>query len=88
MNLITRAYISMVTRRDAFLASLHEEKSLRDDERGVAPIVATILILLIVILMVAVFYEKISEYFSALIEKIFGTNGTNAGSMNTSDFGG
>lgn len=82
MNLITRAYISMVTRRDAFL------ESLRDDERGVAPIVATILILLIVILMVAVFYEKISEYFSDLMDKIFGTKGTNAGSMNTSDFGG
>ena len=88
MNLFTRAYISMVTRRDAFLESLHEEKSLREDERGVAPIVATILILLIVILMVAVFYKQISGWFSEMMAKIFGTGGTNAGSMNTSDFGG
>lgn len=86
MNLFTRAYISMVTRRDAFLDSLHEEKSLREDERGVAPIVATILILLIVILMVAVFYKQISEWFSDMMGKIFGTDGTNAGSMDTDDF--
>ncbi|MBQ8509979.1 MAG: hypothetical protein IJ493_08750 [Clostridia bacterium] len=82
MNLITRACIALNTRVQAF------KENLKNDERGVSAIVATIILLLIVILMAAVFYEQISTYFSDMMDKIFNTNGTNAGSMNTGDFGG
>lgn len=82
MNLITRAYIATNTRINAF------KESLKNDERGVSAIVATIILMLIVILMAAVFYKQISQWFSDMMAKIFGTSGTNAGSMNTGDFGG
>ena len=65
MNLFTRAYISLKTR------ALKFKEDLKSDERGVSAIVATILILLIVVLMAAVFWDTISEWFSETMTKIF-----------------
>ncbi len=71
MNLLTRAYISMKTRSLAF------KEDLQNDERGVGAIVATVLILLICVLMIAVFYDELSKWFSGMMEKIFGENSGN-----------
>ena len=75
-NLIRRAYINMNSKKEAF----------KNDERGVSAIVATVLLLLIVVLMAAVFYDTIAEWFSEMMEKIFGT--ADSGNFNTGDFGG
>ncbi len=76
-NLIRRAYIAMNTKK----AALAE---LKNDERGVSAIVATVLLLLIVVLMAAVFYDTIAEWFSTMMEKIFST--ADAGNYGTGDF--
>ena len=73
-NLIRRAYINMNSKKEAF----------KNDERGVSDIVATVLLLLIVVLMAAVFYDTIAEWFSTMMEKIFSTG--DAGNFNTGDF--
>ncbi|MBQ7983068.1 MAG: hypothetical protein IJ302_05840 [Clostridia bacterium] len=65
-NLIRRAYITMNTKKAAFAAEL------KNDERGVSAIVATVLLLLIVVLMAAVFYDTIAEWFSETMGKVLG----------------
>lgn len=67
MDLIKRAYIAAKTRAITF------RESFKYDERGVSAIVATLLILLIVVLMAAVFWDTISEWFSEIMDKIFDT---------------
>ncbi len=47
-------------------------KSLYEDERGISPIIATVLILLFVVLLAVVFWENISEWFEALWDRILG----------------
>ena len=80
MNLLTRAYISMKTR------ALKFKEDLKSDELGVSAIVATILILLIVVLMAAVFWDTISKWFSDTMKKIFDTADPNQ--FNEGDLGG
>ncbi|MBQ2708356.1 MAG: hypothetical protein IJF67_08815 [Clostridia bacterium] len=79
-KLIRRAYITMNTRKAAIAAEL------KNDERGVSAIVATVLLLLIVVLMAAVFYDTIAEWFSEMMEKIFDT--ADPQGMGEPDFGG
>lgn len=69
-NLMTKLYIGAATKLDAAKTKLAE------DERGVAPIVATILIMLIVVLLVAVFYDKLSAWFKEMMDKIFDPGNT------------
>ncbi len=78
-NFMTRAYLAMRIKAECFM------QDLKNDERGVGPLVATILIMLIVVLMVAVFWEKISTWFSEMMDKIFNTG--SAGQFNTDDLG-
>ena len=61
-NLIRRAYININTKKEA----------VKNDERGVSAIVATVLLLLIVVLMAAVFYETIAEWFSTTMSRVLG----------------
>lgn len=46
--------------------------SLKRDETGVSALVATVLLLVIVVALAAVFWDAINEWFTATIEKIFG----------------
>lgn len=82
-NLIRRAYIAMNTKKAEAKAALSEMKN---DERGVSAIVATVLLLLIVVLMAAVFYDTIAGWFSSMMEKIFGE--ADPDKYGTGDFGG
>ncbi len=77
-NLIRRAYISMNT------GIMNFKENLKKDESGVSAIVATILILLIVVLMAAVFYDTISKWFKEMMAKIFDT--ADPGKYGTGDF--
>lgn len=45
---------------------------LKQDETGVSAIVATILLILIVVLLAAVFWQYISEWFESMWTKITG----------------
>lgn len=73
-NLLTKLYIGTVTKIEA--AKAKSKENLMSDERGVAPIVATILIVLIVVLLVAVFYDKLSVWFKTTMDSIFDEAGT------------
>ena len=41
-------------------------EELRDDERGVSNIVATVILILIVVLLAALFWDKLKSYFDTL----------------------
>lgn len=47
-------------------------EELKQDETGVSAIVATILLILIVVLLAALFWGKISEWFETMWTKITG----------------
>ncbi len=51
----------------------------RKDEMGVSPLVATVLILLITVLLCAVFWKAIQNWWNDVADKIFGSDG--AGSI-------
>lgn len=67
-ELITRAYVAAEIRINAFKQNL---RNFRNDERGVGAMVATIIIMLIVVLLAAVFWDEISKWFNGMMEKIF-----------------
>lgn len=46
------------------------------DETGVSSIVATVLLILIVVLLAALFWDKISQWFNDTWEKILGQSDT------------
>lgn len=45
----------------------------KQEERGVSAFVATILLILIAVLLSAMFWDKLREWFEMLWEKIFGS---------------
>lgn len=47
-------------------------ESFRSDERGVSPIVATVLTILIAVLLAAIFWTKIQEWFTAIWANVMG----------------
>ena len=48
----------------------------KKDETGVSSIVATVLLILIVVLLAALFWDKISQWFNDTWEKILGHSDT------------
>ena len=48
----------------------------KKDETGVSSIVATVLLILIVVLLAALFWDKISQWFNDTWEKILGQSDT------------
>ncbi len=71
MGIVGRALIAGKIRTAAFF------ESFSDDERGVSAIIATVLILVIVVALVAIFWDKISAWFSELWNKIVGNETVN-----------
>ena len=60
----------MAVKGQCFLASL------KNDERGVSPIVATILTILIVALLAAIFWKYISQFFEDIWNRIINQTDT------------
>lgn len=65
-NLFDRMYIGLTNRVNRFV------NSFKEDERGVSSFVATILLILIVVLLCAIFWEYISQWFETMWNKITG----------------
>lgn len=68
MNILDRAYISAKIKAEKFKESAHEFFT---SERGVSNIVATILILLIVVILVGIFFDKLAAFVTKLFAEIF-----------------
>lgn len=58
------------------------KSDLRNDERGVSPIVATVLLILIVVLLVGVFWGALSGWFTELWNSIVGNTPSQTMSVN------
>lgn len=74
-KLLDSMYIGAKMRFENFL------EELRSDEAGVSSIVATVLLILIVILLVGIFWDKLQTYFSSLWDKVTGADVPTAPSM-------
>jgi len=68
MNIFDRAYLTMQQKFNNFKEDVKEFMA---SQSGVSNVVATILILLIVVILVGVFFNKLKEFVNGLFEKIF-----------------
>ena len=66
LEVLDRMYIDAQIRWNNFW------NELKKDETGVSSIVATVLLILIVVLLAALFWDKIQEWFNDTWEKITG----------------
>lgn len=66
MNFLDGMYINIKNRVSNFFYEL------KNEEHGVSAIVATVLLILIVVLLAALFWETIKEWFDTTMEKILG----------------
>ena len=67
-NVIDRMYIGMMNRVNQFI------EDFSNDERGVSYFVATIIMILIVVLLCAMFFDNIKTYFNDLWARILGAD--------------
>lgn len=79
MNLLNYVYIGAKTR---MLRAADSVKTFLASEHGVSGIVVTIIILLIAVLLIAVFWTRLKEWVSGLMDQIFGTSFTDEGLNN------
>lgn len=70
MSFIDNAYIGIKFRTNRFL------RELCSDESGISPFVASILMIVIVVALCAVFWTNISEWFNTMWTKISGDSQT------------
>lgn len=70
MNLLNRLYVGTMLRINNFV------EEFKNDEKGVSSIVATVLLILIVVLLAAIFWESIQTWFSDTWAKIMGKANT------------
>ena len=71
-NLMTRAWVAMETKAYMLKNRVRNfREEFENDERGVGAMVATVIIMLIVVLLAAVFWDSIQEWFDGMMEKIF-----------------
>lgn len=68
MNWIDTKYLNMKIRMEKFVDEFLNK------EQGVSAFVATILLILIVVLLVAVFWKNISKWFDGIWNNITGTS--------------
>ena len=61
---------------DAKIRMANFADQFKKDETGVSSIVATVLLILIVVLLAALFWDKISQWFNDTWEKILGQSDT------------
>ena len=65
---LDRMYIGMMNRVNQFI------EDFSNDERGVSNFVATIIMILIVVLLCAMFFDNIKTYFNDLWARILGAD--------------
>ena len=88
-DLMTRAWVYMDTQKYILKNRMQNfKKEFENDERGVGAMVATIIIMLIVVLLAAVFWDSINKWFTEIMEKIFGKDTGNAGTTFKPDYEG
>ena len=69
MSKLDCMYISAMTK----MAKVKDDiREFMTSEKGVSNIVATIIILLIVVLLIGVFWEKLQEWLTGIMNDIFG----------------
>lgn len=66
MDILSIAYLFCKIRFQHFIDCF------RDDESGVSAIIATVLILVIVVALAAIFWDFIKDFFQGLLDKITG----------------
>ena len=71
MNALDRLYIGAQTRA---LIARERIKEFFTGEDGVSNVVATIIILLIVVLIIGVFWNRLSEWLNGIMDSIFGSD--------------
>jgi len=76
MRLLDSVYISM---RSRMMAARDKMKEFLDAQDGVSNVVATIIILLIVVLLIGVFWGRLKEWVSGLMDTIFSSDFTDDG---------
>ena len=65
---IDRMYLGAKLRLKSFIDDI------RSDERGVSNIVATVILILIVVLLAAIFWKQLTEWFNQLWERVTSTS--------------
>lgn len=74
-RLTTLAYVKTTMAVDSARKKVKEEvESFKNDERGVDGIVVAIILILVVVLLAAIFWDSISALFKSIWEKIFDSN--------------
>lgn len=76
MGMLDRLVISAQNR---MVRAQEEIKEFMTSERGVSNVVATIIILLIVVLIIGIFWDKLQTWLKGMMDTIFGTEITDAG---------
>lgn len=80
MQYLDRMYIAASIKAAALRDKIMKEiKDFYGSEDGVSNVVATIIILLIVVLLIAVFWGRLKEWVSDMMDTIFGTEFTDDG---------
>jgi Flp pilus assembly pilin Flp len=76
MELLDRLYISAQSR---LWRAKDKVKEFMDSQDGVSNVVATIIILLIVVLLIGVFWDRLKTFVGDMMDKIFNTEFTDSG---------
>ncbi len=76
MELLDRLYISVQSR---LWRAKDKVKEFMDSQDGVSNVVATIIILLIVVLLIGVFWDRLKTFVGDMMDKIFNTEFTDSG---------
>lgn len=66
-KMLTKAFVGA----QLFFMNLVDD--IKSDERGVSPVVATVLIILITVLLAGIFWSSLKDWFNTLWERIMGT---------------
>lgn len=76
MNVLDKSYIWLAVRADRVKEDMKEFFTNQD---GVSNVVATIIVLLITVLLIAAFWKQLKTWVSGLMQKIFGTSFDDSG---------
>lgn len=76
MNRLERGYIWLSVRA---IKAKENMKEFWDNQTGVSNVVATIIVLLITVLLVAAFWGQLKEWAQDLMDQIFGTGFNSSG---------
>ena len=88
-DLMTRAWVYMDTQKYILKNRMQNfKKEFENDERGVGAMVATVIIMLIVVLLAAVFWDSIKAWFEDMMKRIFDTGSEGNFEDPTNQYGG